>query len=191
MLFRSQFGAHLEQETSCFAASGSRRLLQKFDFHPLQAQSFVVGAQHAAPFEEKTVPNIAELSDRPRATSVRSRQPKISLFRCRETAARQLRPDCACRDGNSKSLRPHPEASRGSPPTSQAERVLPLDPAQGVLPGLAHIDENWLFALIQTRLHIRRCDFQIIHLFSLPNRRAFFKERANPFSSIFGLHQLR
>src|SRR6267378_2286056 len=67
--------------------------------------------------------NIAELSDRPPETSVRSRQPGISPFRCPETAAMSQRPGCASRDGNSKSLRPRPEASADLLPAIRAARV--------------------------------------------------------------------
>jgi hypothetical protein len=53
-----QFGAHLQQETSCFAARRSRRLLQKLNFHLWQGFHLrkrlllFAGAQHAAPFQQ-------------------------------------------------------------------------------------------------------------------------------------------
>src|SRR6267142_4240985 len=70
--------------------------------------------------------NIAERLDRPRATSARSRPPATWLFQFPETAATLPRPDCACRDGSSRSLRPHREASVNLPPTSPTESVLHL-----------------------------------------------------------------
>src|SRR6266436_278096 len=60
-----------------------------------------------------------------------------------------------------------------------------------MLPGLAHINENQLFAAIHPRLHIRRRDLQLIHLFSLPIWLALFEESENSLPCIMALHQHR
>src|SRR5713226_1529865 len=58
-----------------------------------------------------------------------------------------------------------------------------LDPANLMLPRLAHINENELFSAIHPRLHVGGCYLQLVHLFSLPNRWGAFPKKRQPFLS--------
>src|SRR5438045_6534320 len=66
-----------------------------------------------------------------------------------------------------------------------------FDPANLMLPGLAHINENQLLSAIHPRFHIRWRDFQFIHLLAPPSRFAFFEESKYSFPRIMALHQHR
>src|SRR6267154_2386657 len=125
----------------------------------------LVVAQLAAPVAVAAQSSIAEPSDRSRQTSAQFHRPNSSLSRSPETAAKPPRPNCACHDGNSKSLRPRPEAFASSPPANLAAPV--------------------------SRPRNRRRDLQLIHLFSLPIRLALFEESENSLPCIMALHQHR
>ena len=61
-----------------------------------------------------------------------------------------------------------------------------------MLPRLAHINEDQLFAAIHPGFHIRGRNLQFIHLlFALPIRFAFFEESKYSFPRIMALHQHR
>ena len=65
-----------------------------------------------------------------------------------------------------------------------------LDPAEIVFPGLPNIHQVQLFSAVEPCFYVGRSDLQIIHLFSLPNGWALFKESADAFPCIMGPHQL-
>jgi len=93
---RFQLRAQFQQETSCFAARRSRRLLQKSDFHlwqssllPFLFPGLCSGIRRGGLRHYKYEPiNIAEFSDRSPPTSVRSRPPRILAER--PTSRREL-----------------------------------------------------------------------------------------------------
>src|SRR5215471_3015693 len=73
---------------------------------------------------------------------------------------------------------------------TERNKLRALDTADFEFPRLAHIHEDEVFTAVEPGLHFRRQDFEILHLFSFPERLAFFEECANAFLRIVGLHQL-
>src|SRR5437588_1202404 len=195
---RFQFGPQFQQETSCLAASCSRRLVQEFDLDLRHARSSVGGRQHSfarlrgslhpirngtdsSPAQSKTRALIAGDAgidfERPALDS--SGQGLGALESLKPQPCRRIQASHAVVAVTNHFVHVGQRVQAGG---QRAKRNMfrSFNTANLEFPGLAHVNEHNFFAPVKPGLHFRRSNLELVHILSfiLPSTPAcVFRER--------------